>query len=50
VFGDVEVIVAAGVDAELQGRTLFGDRRTDLAAVPRLAGTPPRGPPETPRV
>jgi hypothetical protein len=28
------------VDAELQGRTVFGDRRTDLAAVPRLAGTP----------
>jgi hypothetical protein len=40
VFGDVEVIVAEGVDAELQGRTVFGDRRTDLAAVPRLAGTP----------
>ena len=40
VFGDIEVIVAEGVDAELQGRTVFGDRRTDLAAVPRLAGTP----------
>ena len=40
VFGDVEVIVAEGVDAELQGRTVFGDRRTDLAPVPRLAGTP----------
>jgi hypothetical protein len=40
VFGDVEVIVAEGVDAELQGRTLFGDRRTELAAVPRLTGTP----------
>ena len=40
VFGDVEVIVAEGVDAELQGRTVFGDRRTDLAAVPRLTGTP----------
>lgn len=40
VFGDVEVIVAEGVDAELQGRTVLGDRRTELAAVPRLAGTP----------
>jgi hypothetical protein len=40
VFGDVEVIVAEGVDAELQGRTVFGDRRTDLAPVPRLPGTP----------
>jgi hypothetical protein len=40
VFGDVEVIVAEGVDAELQGRTVFGDRKTDLAPVQRLAGTP----------
>ncbi|GAA3172818.1 DUF1707 domain-containing protein [Blastococcus jejuensis] len=40
VFGDVEVIVAEGVDAELQGRTVLGDRRTELAAVPRLPGTP----------
>jgi hypothetical protein len=40
VFGDVEVIVSEGVDAELQGWTIFGDRRTELAAVPRLAGTP----------
>jgi hypothetical protein len=40
VVGDIEVIVAEGVDAELQGRTVFGDRRTELAAVPRLAGTP----------
>ena len=40
VFGDVEVIVAEGVDAELQGTTMFGNRRTDLAPVPRLAGTP----------
>lgn len=40
VFGDIEVIVAEGVDAELQGRTVFGDRRTELAPVPRLAGTP----------
>ena len=40
VFGDVDVVVAEGVDAELQGRTIFGDRKTQLAPVPRLAGTP----------
>jgi hypothetical protein len=40
VFGDVDVIVSEGVDAELDGWTLFGDRRTELAPVPRLAGTP----------
>ncbi len=40
VFGDVEVIVAEGVDAVLEGWTVLGDRRTELARVPRLAGTP----------
>ena len=40
VFGDVEVIVSEGVAAEIEGWTVFGDRRTELAAVPRLAGTP----------
>jgi hypothetical protein len=40
VFGDVEVIVSEGVAAEIQGWTVFGDRRTQLAPVPRLAGTP----------
>lgn len=40
VFGDIDVIVAEGVDAELHGRTVFGDRKVELAAVPRLAGTP----------
>ena len=40
VFGDIEVIVSEGVDAELQGWTVFGDRTTDLAPLPRLAGTP----------
>jgi hypothetical protein len=40
VFGDVEVIVAEGVDAELHGWTVFGDRRVELAPLPRLAGTP----------
>ncbi|CCG01820.1 conserved protein of unknown function [Blastococcus saxobsidens DD2] len=40
VFGTVDVVVAEGVDAELIGRTVFGDRRVDLAPVQRLAGTP----------
>ncbi|MGY1592808.1 DUF1707 domain-containing protein [Geodermatophilus sp. SYSU D00708] len=40
VFGDVDVIVAEGVDAEISGWTVFGDRRTQLAPVPRVAGTP----------
>jgi hypothetical protein len=40
VFGDVEVIVSEGVAAEIHGWTVFGDRRTELAPVPRLAGTP----------
>src|SRR3712207_5316420 len=40
VFGDVEVIVSEGVAAEIQGWTVFGDRKTQLAPVPRLAGTP----------
>ena len=40
VFGDIDVIVAEGVDAQIQGRTVFGDRKVDLAAVPRVAGTP----------
>lgn len=39
-FGDVDVVVAEGVAAELIGSTVFGDRVTDLAPVPRLAGTP----------
>ncbi|MGY1723174.1 DUF1707 domain-containing protein [Blastococcus sp. SYSU DS0533] len=40
VFGDVDVILAEGVDGELHGRTVFGDRKVELAPVPRLAGTP----------
>jgi hypothetical protein len=40
VFGDVDVIVAEGVDAEISGWTVFGDRTTRLAPVPRVAGTP----------
>ncbi|MGY1773617.1 DUF1707 SHOCT-like domain-containing protein [Blastococcus sp. SYSU D00813] len=40
VFGDVEVVVDEGVEAELSGWTVFGDKRTQLAPVPRAAGTP----------
>jgi len=40
VVGDIDVIVPEGVDAELNGWSVLGDRRTDLAAVPRLTGTP----------
>ena len=40
VFGDVDVIVAEGVDAELDGWSILGGRATDLAPVPRLTGTP----------
>jgi hypothetical protein len=39
-FGDVEVIVSEGVAAQLEGWTCFGSRKTELAAVPRLPGTP----------
>ncbi len=40
VLGDIEVIVPEGVDAELDGWTVLGNRVIDLAPVPRLAGTP----------
>lgn len=40
VFGDVVVIVPEGVEAELAGFTIFGDRRLDLAPVPRQPHTP----------
>jgi hypothetical protein len=40
VFGNIDVIVAEGVDGELHGRTVFGDRKIQLAPVQRLAGTP----------
>ena len=32
--------MSEGVDAELDGWTLFGDRKTELAPVARLKGTP----------
>ncbi len=34
------MIVAEGVAAELHGRTVFGDRKVELAPVRRLTGTP----------
>ncbi|WP_409332466.1 DUF1707 SHOCT-like domain-containing protein [Trujillonella humicola] len=40
VFGDVDVVVDEGVEAELSGWTVFGDKRTQLAPIPRAAGTP----------
>ena len=40
VIGDIDVVVAEGVDAELRGRTVLGDRKTQLAPAPRLTGTP----------
>jgi hypothetical protein len=40
VFGDVDVIVPQGMDADINGWTLLGRRTTDLVPVPRLAGTP----------
>ena len=40
VFGDIDVILAEGVDGELHGFTVFGNRKVQLAPVERLAGTP----------
>jgi hypothetical protein len=40
VFGDIDVVGAEGVDAQIQGRTVLGDRKVSLAPVPRVAGTP----------
>lgn len=40
VFGDVVVVVPEGVEAELSGFTIFGDRRLQLAPVPRVPNTP----------
>jgi hypothetical protein len=39
-IGDVEVMAPEGVEVELGGFTLIGDRRVDLAPVPRVPGTP----------
>lgn len=40
VFGDVVVVLPEGVEAELAGFTIFGDRRLELAPVPRRPQTP----------
>jgi hypothetical protein len=39
-IGDVEVIAPEGVEVELAGFSLIGDRKIDLAPVPRVPGTP----------
>jgi len=39
-FGDTELIVPEGIEVDLNGFSLFGDRELDLAAVPRIPGTP----------
>jgi hypothetical protein len=40
VLGDVDVILAEGVDGELDGWAVLGNRRVELAPVPRTPGTP----------
>lgn len=39
-IGDVTVVVPEGVDADLGGFTVLGDRRVDLTPLPRVPGTP----------
>jgi hypothetical protein len=39
-LGNVDVIIADGVDGELDGWTMLGKRRVELAPVPRVPGTP----------
>lgn len=39
-FGDVTVHVPDGVEVELTGISVFGDRRLELAPLPRIPGTP----------
>jgi hypothetical protein len=40
VLGEIDVILAEGVDGVLEGWAVLGDRRTELAPVPRRSGTP----------
>jgi hypothetical protein len=40
VLGDVDVILAEGVDGVLEGWAVLGNRKTELAPVPRRSGTP----------
>lgn len=39
-FGDVEVIVPDGVEVDLSGFCVFGDRTVDVAPVARVPGAP----------
>jgi predicted membrane protein len=39
-IGDAVVIAPEGVEVELTGFSLLGDRKIDLAPVPRVPGTP----------
>jgi len=39
-FGDIVVDVPDGMEVELTGMSIFGDRRLELAPVPRIPGTP----------
>lgn len=39
-FGDVEITVPEGVEVELSGFDIFGDRELALAPVPRVLGSP----------
>jgi hypothetical protein len=39
-IGDAEVIAPEGVEVELTGFSVLGDRKIDLAPVPRVPGTP----------
>jgi len=40
VLGDIDVILPEGVDGELEGFAVLGNRRVELAPVPRTPGTP----------
>ena len=39
-FGDSKLVVPEGIEVDLSGFSLFGDRKLELAAVPRIPGTP----------
>ena len=39
-FGDISVQVPDGVEVELTGLSVFGDRRLELAPLPRITGSP----------
>jgi hypothetical protein len=40
VLGNIDVILAEGVDGSLEGFAVLGNRRIELAPVPRTPGTP----------